>query len=511
MNSSQLIEANEAIDVCLEKIGQKPRALRNYRRLIRQGEQKLAPRIREWMDETIKEVRAGLSRMRGKTATQKTKSIADWDAIEANGIAILKPTLLELLSEGGKTVVERRILKQQRFDPIGVEAINWANAHTANLVAEITQETIAGIRDVITTGLNAGLSIPTIARELRPIVGLNSQYAGAVANFQTKLLAEGVAAQKASAKAEVYANRLHRKRAATIARTETAFALTEGQRQGYGQMGVKRLERVEDPATEDDDCADNNGRIYTLAEAEGVLPAHPNCEGTWVMAGEMPAPPPEAREARPGTPGAAPEWKSAKNIAEAEKWGKQYGVEILHDVGKAVDLKYINAVNKEMSKIPKDMLLKIQKNRGRVHVIADGGITIHPAFRALKGQKVRGWTTGTWDTVPGVGGSTANPTTVIVGNKLAVGHGSVNLTLHEYAHTVDAIAKKGWKNLSESTQWQNMWKSNNRKGLISSPYQAGYAEEYWAESFAEYFNTVGHGYLPKNVVNYFDKIIKEIS
>jgi hypothetical protein len=71
----------------------------------------------------------------------------------------------------------------------------------------------------------------------------------------------------------------------TIARTESAFGLTEGQRQGYGQMGVTKLERVEDPATEDDDCADGNGKIYTLAEAEGVLPAHPNCEGTWVIAG----------------------------------------------------------------------------------------------------------------------------------------------------------------------------------------------------------------------------------
>ena len=512
MNSLQVIEVNKAIDVCLEKLGRKPRALRNYRRMIRQGERKLASRIKEWMGETIKEVRSGLSRMRGKTATQKVKSIADWKKIKEQGVIILKPTLLELLSEGGKAVVERKIFKQERFDPIGVEAVNWANAHTANLVAEITQETMAGIRDVVTTGLNAGLSIPTIARELRPIAGLNSQYAIAVANFQTELLAEGVSAGKAAARAEVYANRLHRRRATTIARTETAFALTEGQRQGYTQMGAKNLERVEDPES-CDICAEYNGKIYSVKEAEGVLPEHPNCEGTWVVAGKMPAPPPEVGEARPGmlgTPGAPPEWKSARSVAEAEKWGKQYGVEILHDVGRVVDLKYINAVNKELSKIPKNILLKIQKNKGKVHVIANGGITIHPAFKSLKGQTPRGWTTGSWDTVPGAGGTTANPTTVIVGNKMGVAHGSINLTLHEYAHTVDAIAKKGWTNLSESTKWQNIWKTNNKKGLINSPYQAGYAEEYWAESFAEYLNTTGHGYLPNNVLTYFNNIIKEI-
>jgi hypothetical protein len=73
----------------------------------------------------------------------------------------------------------------------------------------------------------------------------------------------------------------------TIARTESAYALTEGQRQGYGQMGVKNLERVEDPDAPDDDCQMNNGRVYSLAAASGVLPAHPNCEGTWVMSGKI--------------------------------------------------------------------------------------------------------------------------------------------------------------------------------------------------------------------------------
>ena len=125
--------------------------------------------------------------------------------------------------------------------------------------------------------------MPAIAREIRPIVGLHSQYATAVEKYYTSLVEEGIA--NAAAKADRYAGRLHRRRTMTIARTESAFSLTEGQVQGYGQMGIKRLERVEDPATEDEDCADGNGKIYTVAEAAGVLPAHPNCEGTWVIAG----------------------------------------------------------------------------------------------------------------------------------------------------------------------------------------------------------------------------------
>lgn len=507
---AQELTLTEALDVLLYKARNNRLIRRRHKLLLRENERKIHPPIKEFMDYMTKELKAGLSGMRGKTPTQKAKSIANWGEIRERGEEILKPVLFDILNSGAMTAWKQGIKKQERFDPIGIEAVNWTTARSATLIAEITQETMYAIRDVITTGIHAGKSIPVIARELRPIVGLNSQYAGAVSNFHTSLLAEGVAASKAAIRAESYAGRLHRRRATTIARTETAFGLTEGQRQGYDHMGVKNLERVEDPDC-CDICAEYNGKIYSVKEAEGVLPEHPNCEGTWIMAGEMPPAPPEIGEVVPGMPGEVPEWKAAKTVAEAEKWGKQYGIEILHEAGKTVELKYINAVNREMSKIPKDLLLRIQKNKGKLHMVANNGITIHPAFRHLKGQRPRGWTTGSWDTIPGAGGTTSNPTTVIVANKTAMTyHGSINLTLHEYGHAVDALAKKGWAKLSDSTKWQKVWKGNNKRGLISSPYQAGYAEEYWAEAFAEYLNTVGHGALPKNVITYFDNLIKEL-
>jgi len=256
----------------------------------RNAERKLVPKINEWLGFTDKKLRAGLSRMRGQTPATMVKSIADWEEIRRHGEELIKPELMEILTEGGNAVMERRMVKKQaRFDPIGIEAVNWVNTHGAELVVEITAETMQGIRDVITTGIQAGKSMPAIARELRPIVGLNSQYAGAVGKLHTKLIAEGVAAQKAAAQAERYAGRLHRRRTMTIARTESAYALTEGQRQGYGQMGVKNLMRVESPDA-CEICLDFDGHIYTIAEASGVLPEHPNCGGTWVMSGKIEPP-----------------------------------------------------------------------------------------------------------------------------------------------------------------------------------------------------------------------------
>jgi len=219
--------------------------------------------------------------MKGKTAAQKAKSIVNWNEIRAEGQKILQPVELEVLLAGISSVTKQRMKKQARVDPIGIEALRWSEVHTAELVMEITTATMEAIKDIIVIGVEAGKSIPAIARELRPIVGLHSQYAGAVDKYYTYLIEEGIA--DAAKKADRYAGRLHRRRTQTIARTETAFGLTEGQVQGYGQMGVTKLERVEDPDC-CDICAEYNGKIYTIAEAEGVLPEHPNCEGSWVAA-----------------------------------------------------------------------------------------------------------------------------------------------------------------------------------------------------------------------------------
>jgi len=216
--------------------------------------------------------------MRGKTAGAKVMSLADWADIRARGQELLKPALFETLEAGGNSMMGQRVKKQERFDPIGVEAITWTTEHTAELVVEITDVTMMAIREYIKVGVNEGKSIQAIAMELRPLVGLITKDIMAVANYHEMLILERPEYTAAVQRdmAEVYARRLHRLRATTIARTETAFSLTEGQRQGYAQMGVTKLERVEDPDC-CDICAEYNGKIYTIAEAEGVLPEHPNC------------------------------------------------------------------------------------------------------------------------------------------------------------------------------------------------------------------------------------------
>lgn len=281
----QELTLSGAYSIVLEKSRRRALIHRRHMLQTREQERKLQRPVKEFMDYMTRKLKAGISSMKGKTAAQKAQSIVNWKKIREEGERILEPAILEVLAAGASTVIEGvlQMRKQERIDPIGTAAIHWTEVHSARLVVEITEETMFAIRDIITTGVNAGKSMPVIARELRPIVGLHSQYAGAVDKFHTSLLMEGVSSQRAAAQSSTYANRLHRRRTATIARTETAFGLTEGQVQGYAGMGITHLERVEDPEC-CEICAEYNGKVYSIKESQGVLPEHPNCEGTWVAA-----------------------------------------------------------------------------------------------------------------------------------------------------------------------------------------------------------------------------------
>jgi len=300
--SPDLRSEDLAWEMIMAKASIHRRALVSYRRLLRLNERKLTPPLNEWLEWTAKKLRAGLDNIHGKTPAAKAKNIADWKEIKERGAELIKPVLFEILEAGGNSVMTQRRLKkqticfdpfeirrtweiekQERFDPIGVEAVKWAESHSAELVVQITDETMLAIRAYITQGIKEGKSIQKIAMELRPLVGLTERDIIAVANYHEMLILERpeYTAATQSEMAEVYARRLHRRRATTISRTETAFGLTEGQREGYDQMGITHLERVEDPDC-CDICAEGDGKIYTIEEAEGVLPAHPNCEGSWV-------------------------------------------------------------------------------------------------------------------------------------------------------------------------------------------------------------------------------------
>lgn len=78
-------------------------------------------------------------------------------------------------------------------------------------------------------------------------------------------------------------------RALTIARTEVIHAHAEGQLDGYEELGIEEVGAELEWSTAGDAvvcsrCNSMNGQIFTVEEARGLIPYHPNCRCAWIPA-----------------------------------------------------------------------------------------------------------------------------------------------------------------------------------------------------------------------------------
>lgn len=140
----------------------------------------------------------------------------------------------------------------------------------------------------------------------------------------------------------------------------------------------------------------------------------------------------------------------------------------------------LNMINR-VSKIHPSILQKIEKNNVRLKLFT-GTLTNQPGFSHLKGVKPRGYIRYTWDDVPGAGGS--NLVLAKVGySQKGKGHGSVNLELHELAHSIDKIV---FNSIRDDATFINIWKEEAPVLFPNQPYFINHSEEYFAETFAMY-------------------------
>ena len=114
-----------------------------------------------------------------------------------------------------------------------------------------------------------------------------------------------------------------------------------------------------------------------------------------------------------------------------------------------------------------------------------GRLTDNPTAAHLEGMIPRGYKGGTtWDDVPGIGG--AKTVLVKIGfSEKGNGHSSVNLELHELAHSIDRYVYDGMRN---NQKFLKIWKKEKGKIFPDQDYFLTFPEEYFAETFAMYFS-----------------------
>ncbi|HWO76304.1 MAG TPA: toxin [Bacillus sp. (in: firmicutes)] len=116
-------------------------------------------------------------------------------------------------------------------------------------------------------------------------------------------------------------------------------------------------------------------------------------------------------------------------------------------------------------------------------------LTDFPTTKHLKGVTPRGYEdqSTTWDDVPGIGGSELVLVKIGYSEK-GDGHGSINLELHEFAHSLDYLV---FGDVRLDFRFLSIWEKEAPLLFPGDSYFLSYPEEYFAETFAMYFYTQG--------------------
>jgi SPP1 gp7 family putative phage head morphogenesis protein len=179
-----------------------------------------------------------------------------------------------------------------KFDMVNPAAVNAARDHAAELVTRVSEETRKSIRSIMTRSFTQGIPTREAAKLIQPLIGLTSRQANAVLRHYADLVRQGLSRATAQRMARLYAQKLRRGRALTIARTETISAASRGQltawrvAQTQGRLGSNALKTW--IVTPDDRlcryCRAMGGKTVPLdanfvSQFGAVIapPLHPNC------------------------------------------------------------------------------------------------------------------------------------------------------------------------------------------------------------------------------------------
>lgn len=191
------------------------------------------------------------------------------------------------------------------------------------------------------------------------------------------------------------------------------------------------------------------------------------------------------------TSGAANHWIHLKNAPNYSLLQSEVHASTLQLLGEIIvlpagtyDAAAANSMITRIGHLPVSLLEKVCQKNIKVNLV-NGKLTEHVAAQSLAGKTPRGYeNTGlTWDDLPGVGGS--KQVIVKIGySEQGSGHGSVNLELHELAHSIDHYV---YGDIRDWGEFLTIWKAEKEALFPKNPYFFNYPEEYFAEIFAMYY------------------------
>jgi len=259
-------------------------AIRDHKRVIRAKREAMRRAAAEYLALVRRSLRLGFVRL-DRSADAVAEAVADWAAVEEEGRKIFGRVVLETIQSAGLPLSprQRAVVLKARVDPIGDAAVKWAKKNTAKLVTEVTAKTKAGIATVIADSIDSGRALEATRKMISGSVGLTSRQSSAALKVYEKAFAEGLSHEEALDEMARYSERALRDREELIAQTESAAASSAGLLAAFDENDIREVEWAADLGPGCCEvCQERDGTVYSIDEAEGMLPAHPGCECAWL-------------------------------------------------------------------------------------------------------------------------------------------------------------------------------------------------------------------------------------
>lgn len=245
------------------------------------GEAEILRKLRSFLDRNEPELvylLTNLHRAQGEAITYKelreailagdisAELFLEWEQDYTKFVSeVLQPRWLMAMEAATEDI--RQKYPDWQFDPMGDGVRSWTAQRGAEFVTSSTRTQIMGLRAVVQrAAVLQDINVDTLARAVRPMVGLYHQQAVANMKYFEKLIESGVKEKKALDLSLRYAARQHRYRGYLIARTELAFAYNQG-----SYDGVKQAMEA--------GYATSARKIWLTAEDERVCPECGGLEG----------------------------------------------------------------------------------------------------------------------------------------------------------------------------------------------------------------------------------------
>lgn len=141
--------------------------------------------------------------------------------------------------------------------------------------------------EIFDTGVHRARVQQLFTRNFQALRDINDEMAAQISEVLSQGLVEGIGPDEMARNLTDRVDKIGKTRATVMARTETLRSHAEGKLDAYQREGISQVVGKAEVSTAQDrrvcaECQSHHGQRYTIEQARGILPLHPQCRCVWM-------------------------------------------------------------------------------------------------------------------------------------------------------------------------------------------------------------------------------------